>query len=302
MERAEQDIFALAEDAVADEEADAARVVGEVYDHVDACHSDRGDAGGLKTGFLDLDAKLGGLRPSALVLLAARPSVGKTALAAAVALQVVLDDRPALFASLEQTRTELMERMLCGRAKVDSHMLRKGMLDDDAITRLHQAGDEIRIAPLVIDDASRQTVLRIRAKARRLKRRKGLAAVVVDYLQLIEPSDRRAERYEQVGDISRQLKAMAKELAVPVVAACQLNRSPEGRADKEPRLSDLRESGSLEMDADVVILMSRSEQERNVIELIVAKNRNGPTGKVKLHYRPQWTRFENYAAGVPLPA
>src|SRR5207244_2403610 len=133
----------------------------------------------------------------------------------------------------------------------------------------------------------------------RMKRRKGLDAVFVDYLQLIEPSDRCAQRYEQVGDISRRLKAMAKELHVPVVALCQLNRAPEGRADGKPKLSDLRESGSLEMDADSVVLMSRPEDEKNVVELNVAKNRNGPVGEVKLTYRPQWTRFENYAEGVP---
>jgi replicative DNA helicase len=302
VEQAEKEVFALAEDAVGDEEADAAQVVNEVYDCVDAYHSDQSGAGGLTTGFLDLDARMGALQPSSLVLLAARPSVGKTALATAFALNAALDGRPVFFASLEQTRKELMERMLCSKAKVDSHALRKGMLDDAAFGRFHQAGDEIRNAPLVIDDASRQTVLRIQTKARRLKRREGLAAVVVDYLQLIVPTDRRAQRYEQVGEISRGLKAMAKDLEVPVIAACQLNRSPEGRADKEPRLSDLRESGSLEMDADVVVLLSRSEHERNVIELDLAKNRNGPTGRVKLLYRPQWTRFENYAAGVPLPA
>jgi replicative DNA helicase len=296
---AEREVFALAEDAVAGDVADAAQVVGEVYDHVDACHSDQDESRGIPWGFMDLDTKTGGLQPSALVLVAARPSVGKTALGAAVALRLALASRPVFFASLEQTRCELMVRMMCSKAKVNSHVLRKGLLDAGAIERLREAGDKILRAPLQIDHCGGQTVLRIAANARRMKRRQGLAAVFIDYLQLIEPSDRRAQRYEQIGEISRRLKAMAKELAVPVVAMCQLNRASEDRTGKRPRLSDLRESGSLEMDADVVVLMHRSDGNDNVIELNVAKNRNGPTGDVKLTYLPEFTRFENFAADRP---
>jgi replicative DNA helicase len=299
VEAAERKVFAIAESAVTGEVADAPQVVAEVFDHIDACKAGRGNAGGLKTGFVDFDNKTGGLHDSSLVLLAARPSVGKTSLGAGITLNLILDGRPVFFASLEQTRGELMERMMCCRAKVDSHALREGLLGADDIRRLGIAGEEIRRCPLTIDHGGRQTVLRIAANARRMKRRKGLAAVFIDYLQLIEPPDRRVKRYEQVGEISRRLKAMAKELAVPVVAMCQLNREPENRADGKPQLSDLRESGSLEMDADCVVLMSRAAQEKNVIVLDVAKNRNGPTGEVRLTYLPKWTRFENYV-GPPL--
>jgi replicative DNA helicase len=273
--------------------------VAEVYDHIDACKLREGNANGVKTGFTDLDNMTGGLPAGSLVLWAARPSVGKTSLGAGAALWLVLGGQPVFFASLEQTRMELMERMMCSRAKVDSHALREGLLRADELRRLRVAGDEIRRCPLEIDHGGRQSVSKIAANARRMKRRKGLAAIFVDYLQLIEPADRRAQRYEQVGDISRRLKAMAKDLAVPVVAMCQLNRDPEGRGDGKPKLSDLRESGSLEMDADCVVLLSRVRDERNVVELDVAKNRNGPTGEVKLVYQRIYTRFEDYASGIP---
>jgi replicative DNA helicase len=299
IEAAERRVFAITEEAVTGEVADAAQSVAEVFDHIDACKGARGAAGVLKTGLIDLDHLTGGLHTGSLVLWAARPSVGKTSLAAGVALGLILEGHPVLFASLEQTRKELMERMMCYRARVDSHALREGLLDADELLRLRLAGDEIRGRPLMIDHGGRQTVVRIATNARRMKRRLGLAAVFIDYLQLVEPSDRKLQRYEQVGEISRGLKALAKELSVPVVAMCQLNRSPEARAENEPRLSDLRESGSLEMDADCVALLSRSEQEHGVVRLNVAKNRNGPTGEVKLVYQPQFTRFENYACGLP---
>jgi replicative DNA helicase len=295
LELAQREVFALAERAVGGDVVDAERLVGEMYDHIDACHVARGNASGLSTGFTDLDLKTGGLHASSLVLVAARPSVGKTALGGAIALRLALAGHPVFFASLEQGRVELTERMACSRAKVDSHALRQGLLDRDALRRLRVAGEEIRRSPLGIDDAGRQSVLRIAANARRLKRRKGLAALFIDYLQLIEPEDRKAQRYEQVGAISRRLKAMAKELAVPVVCMAQLNRASEDRTDKRPRLADLRESGSLEMDADVVVLMHRPDPDQCLIELDVAKNRNGPTGVVKLTFFPQRTRFENHA-------
>jgi replicative DNA helicase len=296
---AEQKVFAIAESAVAGDVADAAQAVGELMDFIDACKENRGQAGGIKTGFIDLDKKIGGLQPSALVLIAARTSVGKTTLGAALALRFLLNGLAVFFASLEQSRLELVQRMACAHTKVDSHHLREGLLDDEELHRLGQAADEIRRCTLEIADSSRQTVLQIAAKARRMKRRKGLDAVFVDYVQMIESPDRRAQRYEQVGHISRGLKGMAKDLAVPVVCMAQLNRAPEDRTDKRPRLSDLRESGNLEMDADVVMLMHCPADEPNVIELNVAKNRNGPTGTIRLTYLPQWTRFENYAGGLP---
>jgi replicative DNA helicase len=296
---AEQKIFAIAESAVVSDVADAAQAVGEFLDHVDACQEKRGQAGGIATGFIDLDKKIGGLQPSALVLIAARTSVGKTTLGAALALRFLQSGLAVFFASLEQSRMELVQRMVCALAKVDSHHLREGLLGDEELQRLGKAAGEIRLGTLEIADSSRQTVLHIAAKARRMKRRKGLDAVFVDYVQMVESTDRRAQRYEQVGHISRGLKGMAKDLGVPVVCMAQLNRGPEDRTDKRPRLSDLRESGNLEMDADVVMLMHRPAVEPNVIELHVAKNRNGPTGIIRLTYLPQWTRLENYCGGLP---
>jgi replicative DNA helicase len=197
-----------------------------------------------------------------------------------------------------------MGRMMCNLARVDSHDLRKGLLTQADTDSLWEAGQQISACPLTIDDNSRQTILHVGAQARRLKRRKGLAAVFIDYLQLLDPSERRTKRYEEVGDISRRLKALAKELDVPLVCMAQLNRGPEGRQDKEPRLADLRESGSLEMDADTVLLLHRPEDKEGVVkegvvEVNVAKQRNGPVGKVTLAFLPQYTRFEDHAAGFP---
>ena len=240
LEMAQREVFALAESDIAGEEADAPTAVAEVFDHIDACHERRGNAGGISTGFPDLDTILGGLHGCSLVLFAARPSIGKTSLAAAIALTLVLGGHPVFFSSLEQTRLELMERMMCSLARVDSHALRKGVLNDEEKRRMAKAGDEIRQHLLRINDNGCQTVLRIAANARRMKRQQGLAALFIDYLQLIDPSDRRTKRYEQVGEIIPGLKGLAKELAVPVVALCQLNRSPEERTNQRPRLSDLR--------------------------------------------------------------
>jgi replicative DNA helicase len=299
LEMAEREIFALAEAFVTRDVADAPQVVNEFYDHIDACTQRRGNAGGLPTGFLDLDQKTGGLQPASLTLIAARPGVGKTSLGAAIALNLALGKHPVLFASLEQTRREVMERLMCSLARVDSHALRKGLLGGEESDLLWKAGQQIGACPLTIDDSSQQSVLHVAANARRLKRRKGLAAIFVDYLQLLDPSERRAKRYEEVGDISRRLKAMAKDLGVPVVGMAQLNRESDSGAGREPRLSDLRESGSLEMDADAVLLLHRPNEPDGIIEVNIAKQRNGPTGKVRLTFLKQYTRFENYAAGFP---
>jgi replicative DNA helicase len=299
VERAEREVFALGDRALGDDVVAADVVAGEVFDRIDAyCSGD--NSGGLKTGFRDLDAKTGGLHAGQLVLIAARTGVGKTALGSAVALNLARAEHRVLFCTLEQDRVELFERMACSLAKVDSHALRKNKLTAEQQDRLRAAVEELRAMPLFLSHAPRQTVLRIGANARRLKRRGGLDAVVVDYLQLVESSlPSRTPRYEQVGDISRRLKGLARELNVPVVALCQVNRGPEDRADRRPRLSDLRESGSLEMDADTVILLHRPQEEPGCIELDIAKQRNGPVGVERLAYLPQWTRFEDYAAGLP---
>jgi replicative DNA helicase len=216
---------------------------------------------------------------------------------------VVEHKLPTLFVSLEQSRVELAERLLCCQAKVDSHKLRKGHLSADDIYQLTQAGDELSQAPLYIDDTPSQGMLRIAANARRLMRR-GLKAVFVDYLQLIDADNRRDSRQEQVATISRRLKHLARELQIPVIALAQVNRSSEERQDHRPRLADLRESGSIEQDADTVMMLHRPElhepgQHEGVIEVIVAKQRNGPTGEITLTFLKQFMRFENFAVEAP---
>jgi replicative DNA helicase len=208
------------------------------------------------------------------------------------------------FVSLEQSKIELADRMLCMQSRVDSHRLRKAHLSADDMDKLIRAGDVLRQAPLFIDDSPSQGMLRIAANARRLKKRQGIRLVVIDYLQLIEAENRRDSRQEQVAQISRRLKFLARELQIPVMALAQVNRSSEDRQDHKPRLADLRESGSLEQDADTVFLLHRpgrydGGQEDNTIEVLIAKQRNGPTGDITLAYLKQFMRFENYAGGGP---
>ena len=193
---------------------------------------------------------------------------------------------------------------MCAHARVDSHKLRKGALSSEEMNQLVQAGGELGQAPLFIDDAPTQSMLRIAANARRLKKRYGIRMVVIDYLQLIEPESRRDPRQEQVAQISRRLKALARELQLPVIALAQVNRSSEDRQDHRPRLSDLRESGSIEQDADTVMLLHRpdkyeSQESEGLLEVLIAKQRNGPVGNIDLTYIKQYMRFENLAVGTP---
>ncbi len=258
---------------------------------------------GVPTGYIDLDEKTAGLQANELIILAARPSVGKTSFGLNIARHVIVEERlPVFFVSLEQSRIELAERLLCCQARVDSHRLRTGRLSSEDMDRLLAAGDVLRQAKLFIDDTPSQGMLRVAANARRLQRRHDIRLVVIDYLQLIEPENRRDPRQEQVAQISRRLKYLARELKLPVLALAQVNRSSEDRQDHRPRLADLRESGSIEQDADTVLLLHRpgkfdGGQEDNVIEVIIGKQRNGPTGEITLAYLKQFMRFENYAVG-----
>jgi replicative DNA helicase len=263
---------------------------------------------GLPTGYHDLDQILAGLHNSELVILAARPSVGKTAFALNIVRNVVVEhgvDSPVvLFVSLEMSRVELAERLLCCQSRVDSHKVRKGHLNSDDIQKLMDAGDALRKARLYLDDTPTRSMIQIAATARRIhkkhEREGGLRLVVIDYLQLIEPENRRDPRQEQVAQISRRLKYLARELEIPVIALAQVNRASEDRQDHTPRLSDLRESGSLEQDADTVMILHRpgrfGGEEDKVLEVHVAKQRNGPTGEITLTWQKQFNRYENYIA------
>jgi replicative DNA helicase len=305
LERAEKAVFALSDKGVADKTFTMAQILEDAYSRIDR-RADGTDTGGaVPTGFVDLDEKLVGLHKAELIILAARPSVGKTAMAINIIRNILIGERqPVFFVSLEMARVELAERLLCCHSRVDSHKMRKNMLGSEEIGRLIEAGGDLRPCKLFIDDSPAQSMLRIAANARRLKHREGIRLVVIDYLQLIEPENRRDPRHEQVAQISRRLKFLAKELDLPVLALAQVNRATEDRQDHRPRLSDLRESGSIEADADTVLMLHRPElyepgQHEGTVELIIAKQRNGPTGEITLTFLKQFMRFENFAAGIP---
>jgi len=262
---------------------------------------------GVETHYVDLDELTSGLQPSDLVIVAARPSMGKTAFVLNMAENVaIIGGQPVAIFSLEMSREALLRRMLCSQSRVDSHKFRTGFLGKDDLTKIRNGLDALLQAPMYIDDTPGISLTELRAKARRLKHTTGLGMIVVDYLQLMSATAPGGKRYEnrtqEVSAISRGLKAIAKELKVPMVALSQLSRAPEtrGTKDNEPKLSDLRESGSIEQDADVVMFIYRPEYYNrddptveNKAKIIIAKQRNGPTDTIQLAYIKQWTRFEN---------
>jgi replicative DNA helicase len=255
---------------------------------------------GLPTGYKLLNEYTSGLQPAELIILAARPGMGKTSLALNIAQNVAMQagKKVGIF-SLEMTREQLFLRMLTGLARIDSHMLRTGRLTKDQWKELIQAFGKLATAPVFIDDSAGLTVLEMRAKSRRLKLEQGLDLIVIDYMQLIRSRGRFENRNQEMSEISRSLKELAKELSVPVIALSQLSRAPEQRGERgRPQLSDLRESGAIEQDADVVLLLYReemykpTEENRGIATIIMAKQRNGPTGEFNMAFLRQYTRFE----------
>jgi len=302
LDSAERRILEIAEMGITGDTVTLHEAMQEAFTRLDYRKNQNADEfSGIATGYLDLDNLTAGFQNSELIVLAARPSVGKTAFALNIARHVVVEEGlPVLFVSLEQARIELAERLLCCQARVDSHKMRRGHLGTDDMSKIMEAGGILSDSKLFIDDTPGQSMLRIAANARRLKKRHDLRLVIIDYLQLIDPDDRRESRQEQVSGISRRLKFLARELKVPVVALAQVNRSSEDRQDHRPRLSDLRESGAIEQDADTVMMLHRPDyhepgQQEGLIEVIIAKQRNGPTGEVSLMYVKQFMRFENFA-------
>jgi len=264
---------------------------------------------GVASGFSDLDDMTSGFQPADLVIVAARPSMGKTAFVLNIAQHAaIVDQVPVAFFSLEMSKESLVQRMLTAEARIDAQRLRKGMLRDDDFPRLARAAGILSSAPVWIDDTPAITLLEMRSKARRLKAESGVKMVIVDYLQLMQGPSNSESRQQEVSMISRGLKALAKELSVPVIALSQLSRAPEQRTGehKRPQLSDLRESGAIEQDADLIMFLYRQEmydgpldKDGNSLEgkaeVIVGKQRNGPTGVVNLHFHKMYTRFENYS-------
>lgn len=311
IDQAERKIFELAERRMRQSFVPVRSIVKSTFEMIERLYERKEMVTGVPTGFVDLDKMTAGLQPSDLIILAGRPSMGKTALALNMAQHAAIkcNEAVAIF-SLEMSKEQLVLRMLCSEARVDAHKLRSGFLAREDWRKLTDAAGRLSDAKIFIDDTPGMTVLEMRAKARRLKAEHRLALVIVDYLQLMRGRGGADNREQEISDISRSLKGLAKELSVPVIALSQLSRAVETRGgDKKPQLSDLRESGAIEQDADVVMFVFREEvyrqdeSNRGVAEILVRKQRNGPTGEVLLTFLDRYTKFEDASdrqAGGPV--
>jgi replicative DNA helicase len=298
LDRSEQAILAVAQRRV----GDSMQPIGSLFEatllELEMLEQRGSEVTGLSTGFRDLDKKLTGLHPANLVIIAARPAMGKSALTMNIATNVAMTGLPVAIFSLEMSKEEVAQRMLCSVARIDSMKVRTGNIGEASWPRLTDAAGKLYNAPVYVDDSPVVTVTDIRAKCRRLKRKHGLELIVVDYMQLMQGTSRES-RQQEIAEISRALKNLARELELPVIAVSQLNRNLEQREDKRPRLGDLRESGSLEQDADIVMFIYRDEyyneqsDRRGVAEVIVAKHRAGSTGTVEMTFMPEYTRFSD---------
>ncbi len=273
-------------------------ILMDTFKHLEHLYKNKGEINGVPTGFIDLDHLCQGLQPGDLVIVAGRPSMGKTSFGMCIAYNAAEKiNKPVAVFSLEMSKEQLVQRMLCAEAMVDQHKMRTGFISDEDWGKLTQKAREIAKLPIFIDDSGVLTVSQLRSKARRLHMEKGLGLIVIDYLQLMQGSSRTENRQQEIANISRSLKGLAKELGVPIMALAQLSRSVEQRQDKRPIMSDLRESGSLEQDADVVMFIYRDEyynpdtEKIGIADIIVAKQRNGPTGMVELAFLKEYTKF-----------
>lgn len=304
MDHAEQRVFEIAERGAraGGGFAPVREVLVNVMDRIDTLYHSEASLTGVSTGFNDLDNKTSGLQPSDLIIIAGRPSMGKTAFAMNIVEQAAIKEKLAVGVfSMEMPAEQLTMRMLSSLGRIDQHKVRTGKLADDDWPRLTSALELLNTTEIYIDDTPAMTPTELRARCRRLKREKNLGLVVVDYLQLMEVPGSKENRATEISEISRGLKALAKEIRVPLVALSQLNRSLEQRQDKRPVMSDLRESGAIEQDADVILFIYRDEvynedsKQKGKAEIIIGKQRNGPIGKVTLTFLGQHTRFENFA-------
>jgi len=307
LDEAERRIFAVTDRKIVGSSAALKDLVSQAFELIEKREGSH--VTGLATGYYELDGLTCGLQNGEMIIIAGRPSMGKTSLALNIAEYIgAVEKIPVAIFSLEMGNQQLAERFLCSFGQLESQSVRKGMLSTEHYEKLVQACGELSEAPIYIDDTASLTPLHLRAKARRLVSQHKIRCIVVDYLQLMHLGTGRIEsRQQEITTISRYIKALARELNIPVVVLSQLNRSPEGREGHRPRMSDLRESGSIEQDADVVILLHREDyyhrgedgyEPTNAAEIIIAKQRNGPTGKVDLIFREKFTRFENAATGV----
>lgn len=300
LDSAERKIFEVSQRKVGKAFAQIKDVLPETVDRIEKLSKERGKVTGIPTGYSELDRMTSGFQKSDLIILAARPSVGKTAFALNIAqnIGVHTEETVAIF-SLEMSKEQLVQRMLSAESHVDSQRLRTGQLLDDEWPRLTQGMSQLSKAKIFIDDSAMMTVMEMRAKLRRLQSEHGLGIVIIDYLQLMHSHRRSENRQQEISEISRGLKALARELNVPVIALSQLSRSIEQRSNKKPLLSDIRESGSIEQDADIVGFLSREDyqndeaEENKIVEVIIAKHRNGPIGEIKLLFLKEINRFVN---------
>jgi replicative DNA helicase len=301
LDEAESRIFEIATKRIRRDAVAMKDIVKSSIEMIDNLYARKGAITGLPTGYAELDQKLAGLQPSDLIVVAGRPAMGKSSFALCIAEQVAMQQKigVAIF-SLEMSKESLVQRMLCSHARINAHNVRTGMLAANDWPALTKAAGKLSEAPIYIDDTPGMTVLEMRAKARRLKRRHDVGLVIVDYLQLMDASSASESRQQEITVISRGLKALARQLNAPVIAVSQLSRAPEKEL-RRPRLSDLRESGAIEQDADVVLMLYREEyynptdENRGTAEVIIAKQRNGPTDTVKLTFIRDFTRFESLA-------
>ena len=300
MDKAEKRILEVAAHQTGSAFVPIGEILMDTFAKIEVLYESKGGLTGLSSGFKDLDKLTSGLQASDLILVAARPSMGKTAFTLNIATYVAVHEKqPVAFFSLEMSKEQLVQRMLCSEGGIDAQRLRIGELEEKDWTRLISAADRLAAAPIFIDDTAGITVMELRSKARRLKAEHGLSLIVIDYLQLMQgrASKNSDNRQQEISEISRSLKALARELNVPVIALSQLSRSVESRQVKKPMLSDLRESGSLEQDADIVMFLYREDyydpetENKNITDLIIAKHRNGPVDTVQLFFHKQFTKF-----------
>lgn len=299
LQQAEAELFAVSDQSLKQDLISLESILTDSFDRIEELHRNKGSLRGIRTGYRDLDNMTAGLQRSDLVILAARPAMGKTTLVTNLAYNVAtIAKQPVLFFSLEMSKEQLVDRMLADASGVDAWNIRTGNLSDEDFAKLSEAMGEMSEAPIYIDDTPGVSVLEMRTKARRAAHEQPLGLIIVDYLQLMQGSGRSdGNRVQEVSEISRGLKLIARELNVPVIALSQLSRSVESRSPQIPQLADLRESGSIEQDADIVMFIYREAyynpdtDRENITDLIIAKHRNGPVGKVELYFHPERLRF-----------
>jgi replicative DNA helicase len=309
----ESEVFKIAETSTSNDLMDASQLVKLSLERLEQLYAKKGEVTGVGSGFFELDKMTSGFQPGELIIVAARPSMGKTAFSLNLALNAALrEQKKVAYFSVEMGKEQLMLRMLSSEARIPASQLRSGNIEEFAWPKLINTAAKMSEAPLFIDDTSGISPFDIRAKARRMKAQRGLDMIIVDYLQMMSLKQKVESREREVSEISKMLKGISRELKIPVIALAQLNRGVEGRQDRRPMLSDLRESGSIEQDADVIMMLYREDyydrdtpEIKGLAEVIIAKQRNGPTGAVKLRWRPEYGLFDNNiesGPGGPMPS